>query len=65
MTDWSRSNRIDERDEAGRRIANFGADDLAVPANLTGRLRYLDLRGEGRRCGGRAARRFTWPRWAA
>ena len=37
----------DERDEAGRRIANFGADDLAVPANLTGRLRYLDLRGEG------------------
>ena len=31
----------------GRRIANFGADDLAVPANLTGRLRYLDLRGEG------------------
>ena len=37
----------DERDEAGRRIANFGADDLAVPADLAGRLRYLDLRGEG------------------
>ena len=37
----------DERDEAGRRIANFGADDLAVPAELAGRLRYLDLRGEG------------------
>ena len=37
----------DEREEAGRRIAKFGADDLAVPADLAGRLRYLDLRGEG------------------
>ena len=37
----------DEREEAGRRIAKFGADELATPANLTGRLRYLDLRGEG------------------
>ena len=37
----------DEREEAGRRIAKFGADKLASPANLNGRLRYLDLRGEG------------------
>ena len=37
----------DERDEAGRRIAKFGVDGLAIPANLAGRLRYLDLRGEG------------------
>ena len=37
----------DEREEAGRRIANFGTDDLAVPADLAGRLRYLDLRGAG------------------
>ena len=37
----------DERDEAGRRIANFGADELATPADLAGRLRYLDLRGAG------------------
>ena len=37
----------DEREEAGRRIAKFGADDLATPADLAGRLRYLDLRGEG------------------
>ena len=37
----------DEREEAGRRIAKFGADDLAIPADLAGRLRYLDLRGEG------------------
>ena len=37
----------DERDEAGRRIANFGADKLATPADLAGRLRYLDLRGAG------------------
>ena len=37
----------DEREEAGRRIAKFGADGLAVPADLAGRLRYLDLRGEG------------------
>ena len=37
----------DEREEAGRRIAKIGADDLAVPADLAGRLRYLDLRGEG------------------
>ena len=37
----------DEREEAGRRIAKFGADGLATPVNLEGRLRYLDLRGEG------------------
>ena len=37
----------DEREEAGRRIAKFGADELATPADLAGRLRYLDLRGEG------------------
>ena len=37
----------DEREEAGRRIAQFGADGLAVPDALAGRLRYLDLRGEG------------------
>ena len=37
----------DEREEAGRRIANFGADELATPADLAGRLRYLDLRGAG------------------
>ena len=37
----------DEREEAGRRIAKFGADGLATPVNLAGRLRYLDLRGEG------------------
>ena len=37
----------DEREEAGRRIAKFGADGLAVPGDLAGRLRYLDLRGEG------------------
>ena len=44
---WCTASWEDEREEAGRRIAKFGADDLAVPAYLAGRLRYLDLRGEG------------------
>ena len=37
----------DERDEAGRRIAALERDGLATAADLAGRLRFIDLRGEG------------------